>query len=180
MEGGIDAWEGVVSTGGYDHGLWTLKDVRRPVDVISLALALEEGSRIFYSRVGEIFSDGEGKRLFGALVKAEEAHKKKLAEAYSAMISGSGEEMPAEKEALKGFMEGPFSIDDTLKWVSTPGRTYLEVVELSMQVESDSLDFYLKVAGREELTPVRDILEELIGDEKAHLRRLGAHLEKTL
>jgi rubrerythrin len=179
MEGGIDAWRGVVATGGYDHGLWTLKGVRRSVDVISLALALEEGARIFYGRVREILPDGEAKGLFGSLVKAEEEHKRRLAEAYSAMASGSGEEIPAENETLKGFMEGPFSIDETLKWVSAPGRTYLEVVELSMQVESDSLDFYLKIAGREEFTPVRDILEDLIRDEKAHLRRLGAHLEKA-
>lgn len=179
MAGGIDAWKGTVATGEYDHGLWTLKGVQRSVDVISLAMALEEGARIFYGRVRDILPDEEAKELFGALVKAEEEHKRKLAEAYKAMVTGSGEEIPGASETVKGYMEGPFSIDETLKWVSAPGRTYLEVLELSMQVESDSLDFYLKIAGKEEFTPVREILEELIREEKAHLRRLGAHLEKT-
>ena len=53
-------------------------------------------------------------------------------------------------------------------------------VRLAMQFESNALDLYLKITDREEFAPVKDVLEGVIGDEKAHLKRLGELLEREV
>ena len=49
-----------------------------------------------------------------------------------------------------------------------------------MQMETNSLDLYLRMLERPGLEPIGTILAEIIGEEKAHLRSLGALLEKKL
>ena len=180
LAGGIDAWEGAVATGGPEAGLEVLAEVRVAVVVLSVALALEEGSRVFYAAVGEVVDDGEWKELFGALVKAEEAHKASLAEACRTMIPEEGCEIPLDRGGLESRMEGAVGIEESLDWVRAEGRTPREILELSMQVEANSLDLYLRIARRPEFTPVREVLQVLIDDEKAHLRKMGALLEREL
>ena len=96
------------------------------------------------------------------------------------MLTGSDCEIETGPAALEGYMEGGVGIDDTLAWVSAPGRSTFEVLELAMQFESNALDLYLKITDREEFAPVKDVLEGVIGDEKAHLKRLGELLEREV
>ena len=157
-----------------------LEGVRYAVDILPVALALEEGARIFYGTVGEILDDAEAGEIFAALVKAEERHKGKLVEACRVMMPDVQCEIPAGEEGLRGFMEGAVRIDEALEWVRSKKDHPVEILDLAMQMEANSLDFYLKVAGRSEFTPVRGILDELIADEKGHLKRLGRLLEKRI
>jgi len=156
-----------------------LEGVRYAVDILPIALALEEGARIFYGAVGEMLDDAESSAVFAALVKAEEKHKGKLVEACAVMMPDTRCEIPAGEEGLKGFMEGAARIDEAIAWARSRKDSPLKILELSMQMEANSLDFYLKVAGRSEFTPVKATLDELIEDEKAHLKRLAALLEKS-
>jgi rubrerythrin len=157
-----------------------LKGVRYAVDILPVALALEEGARIFYGAVGEMLDDAEAKEVFSALVTAEEGHKRKLVEACLVMMPDVRCEIPDGEDGLKGFMEGAVRIDEALEWARSKKDHPAEVLDLAMQLEANSLDFYLKVAGRSEFTPVRGTLDGLIADEKAHLRWLGSLLEKRV
>ena len=180
MDGGIDAWKGLVATGEYSDGLWMLEKIGKSDEVLALARTLEEGSRVFYGRVAEVLPDTEAKRVFSALVEAEKEHARRIDEACRKAMPEAACELPEEARGLEGYMEGAVGIDRTLAWVSEPGRSTFEVLELAMQFESNALDLYLKIAGREEFAPVREVIEGVIGDEKAHLKRLGALLEKNL
>jgi rubrerythrin len=157
-----------------------LEGVRYAVDILPIALALEEGARIYYDGVGTLLADAEAGELFAALVEAEEGHKGKLVEACRVMMPDVRCEIPAGEEGLKGFMEGAVRIDEALDWARSRKGHPAEILDLAMQLEANSLDFYLKVAGRSEFTPVRDTLNKLIADEKSHLKWLGALLEKKI
>jgi rubrerythrin len=176
----MDAWNGVVATGEYSRGLELLEGVRYAVDILPIALALEEGARLFYASVGEMLQSDEAAGVFAALVRAEEEHKRKLAEACRLVIPDTRCEIPTGEEGLKGYMEGAVRIDEALAWARSRKDSLLELLDLSMQMEANSLDFYLKIAGRSEFTPVREVLEGLIEDEKGHLRRLAALLEESV
>ncbi len=180
MEGGIDAWKGIVATGEYEEGFWMLEKIGRAEEVLALARTLEEGSRVFYSRVAEVLPGDEEKGIFSALAGAEREHVRRIDEACRKAMPDAPCELPAEGRGLEGYMEGGAGIDQALAWVSAPGRSTFEVLELAMQFESNALDLYLKIADREEFAPVRDVLEGVIDDEKAHLKRLGEVLEKHL
>jgi rhodanese-related sulfurtransferase/rubrerythrin len=180
LDGGMDAWNGIVATGEYSRGLELLEGVRSAVDILPLALALEEGARLFYAGVGKMLQGDEAAGVFAALVKAEEEHKRKLTEACRVLIPDTRCEIPTGEEGLRGYMEGAVRIDEALDWARSRRGSRLELLDLSMQMEANSLDFYLKIAGRSEFTPVREVLDELIEDEKDHLRRLAALLEESV
>jgi rubrerythrin len=179
LAGGIDAWQGLVATGGYTQGMDLLGGVRYAVDILPIALALEEGACLFYSAAGELLDDAEAGELFAALVEAEEGHKGRLVEACRVMMPDVQCEIPAGEEGLKGFMEGAVRIDEALEWARSRKEHPAEILDLAMQLEANSLDFYLKVAGRSEFIPVRETLDKLIADEKSHLKWLGSLLEKN-
>ncbi len=180
LDGGIDAWHGTVATGGYRQGMEVFAEVRVALDVLPLALALEEGSRAFYAEAGKAVDEGEWQEVFRELVKAEEHHKERLLEASRAMTPPQSGEIPLEGKPAEGRMEGAVRLDEALQWVRSAERTPLEILELAMQVEANSLDLYLKVAGLPQFAPVREVLDVLVGDEKRHLARLGALLEAHL
>jgi rubrerythrin len=76
-------------------------------------------------------------------------------------------------------MEGVIRIDRAVAWATAPGRSTRDVLDLAMQVEANSLDLYLKLVRREDLAPLRPLLERLVGEEKAHLAGLGKRLEEV-
>lgn len=176
----MDAWKGLVATGEYSQGMDFLEGVRTAADILPVALALEEGARIFYGAAADLFDDPEAKATFTALVRAEENHRRKLVEACAVMMPDTRCEIPSGEEGLRGFMEGAVRIDEALEWARREKRRPLEILELAVQMEANSLDFYLKVAAREEFAPIGTVLEELIEDEKGHLRRLADLLERNV
>jgi rubrerythrin len=157
-----------------------LEGVRYAVDVLPVALALEEGARIFYEAVAELLDDPEAEKIFRTLVRAEEAHKDTLVKACAVMMPEARCEIPTGEEGLQGFMEGAARVDEALEWARSKKGKPFEILDLAMQMEANSLDFYLKVAGRSEFAPVREALQGLVDDEKNHLARLAALLERTL
>lgn len=180
MEGGIDAWNGFVATGPPDQGLFLLNDLEEPGSVLSLALALEEGSRVFYTAVAALLEDVPSKDTFSALAAAETRHKKQIAAACREVFPGtlcasSGE----ERSEGEDYMEGPFKTHEMIEWSKAPGRTPFEILDASMQVEANSLDFYLKISSLEKFAGVKSLLLSIVEEEKFHLKRIAETLEKA-
>jgi rubrerythrin len=180
MEGGIDAWHGFVATGPPEQGLFLLDKLENPDDILSLALDLEEGSRSFYAAVAAMLEDEPSKETFKALAAAEAEHKKKLEaacrEAFPASSCASGAE---GKSSGGDYTEGAFKAAELTEWSKSPGRTPFEILDLSMQVEANSLDFYLKISSTDTCAAVKKILLSIIEEEKFHLKRIAEALEKA-
>jgi hypothetical protein len=82
MEGGLHAWQGLTATGEPEAGMAFFTSGGPPEEHISLAWALEEGSRRFYASLAATIVDREAAKLFTDLTAAEEGHKSTLIGLY--------------------------------------------------------------------------------------------------
>lgn len=180
MAGGIDAWNGLVSRGEVDQGIYLIEGNEGPEEVISLAYGLEEGAYRFYRGLSEKSSDAETKDLFDTLAKAEVHHKERLWEKYQAVAKKPVTREAFESGIVAETMEGGRTADQVLAqypaWISDPR----ESLQLAMSLETDALDLYLRMAGKSEDDEAKTVFFDLADEEKKHLRRLGEFLRGKL
>jgi sulfur-carrier protein adenylyltransferase/sulfurtransferase len=177
LDGGIMAWNGQVAAGDYRVGMYLLEGRKTEEELISLAWSLEEGSRMFYEKAEEMTSDQEAKDIFRNLAKAEEKHKSNIREAYK-MIAGKDfrEDFP-DDGSLKGIMEGGVQVEDIIGFLRGKDRTVRDSVEVSMELETNALDLYIKMLREIEDKNSQRIFASLIEEERHHLSMLGELLE---
>lgn len=180
MEGGIQAWEGITATGPPHQGMFLLAGVTVDGDLLRLAGDLEEGARLFYEAVRDVLSDDFSKGVFQSLAVAEEGHRRQLIEACREFFPGTDCETPLAGKGAFVHTEGAFRLDDLTAWCREPGRETFAILELAMQVEANSLDFYLKLLAAPEYSFLGKILGPLVADEKKHLEKLGSLLERQV
>jgi rhodanese-related sulfurtransferase/rubrerythrin len=180
LEGGIAAWKGEVATGEYEQGLSLLKGRETTEELISLAWALEEGSRVFYEKAVDLTSDRESMDLFRRLAEAEAKHKKNILETYRMVAGEKSSADFLEKESLRGVMEGGAQVEDVIAFLREKDRTLQDLIEVSMQVEANALDLYVRMRRGIKNDSAEKVFSSLIAGEKGHLERLGALLGKKL
>lgn len=173
IKGGIEAWHGLRATGEYDAGMYLIEGKKTLEEFLSLAWSLEDGTRIFYETVKEVIADKESGMLFDALVKAEEMHKATVLEAYRHIRKDEEGSRKFPEQPLAGVMESGVSVDEAVAWVKGRDRDPRDILEFSMQLETNSLDFYLKALRETEDKEIQKTFHSLIDEEKRHLARLG-------
>ncbi len=181
MEGGIRAWEGFVAEGLPDAGMAYFPKGASPLELITLAWTLEAGSGKFYSNVAGMLQ-GKTKDLFAELVKAEEHHKESLNRLYAQFAGTDADQgfpgsMAAEEKA-GDLMEGGMLVSEALEWIR--GKDPAQIVELAMALETNSYDLYLKMGRTVSGEDAQEIFRSLAAEEKKHLERLAAELEKMI
>ena len=174
MDGGFQAWQGNVATGAPDAGMWWFQDARDPVDYISLAWILEEGAKLFYTRMADQFAPDDAAALFKSLAAAEAHHKDTLRNLYSELTGREGDPLSPDEVAAHDTMEGGVSLTKVLAWAD--GRQAIDVIELAVAMEVNAYDLYLKVGQGLESQESRSILLGLAQEEKVHLDRLNEAL----
>jgi rubrerythrin len=60
------------------------------------------------------------------------------------------------------------------------GKSITEILELSVALETNSYDLYLNMERRLKDQPSAEVFRVLSGEEKEHLERLSALLEKRM
>jgi sulfur-carrier protein adenylyltransferase/sulfurtransferase len=176
MQGGIKAWEGLVAQGPPEAGMAYFVDAVKPEELTMLAWMLEEGSRMFYVRLDDYLKDEDARRLFQGLAKAEEGHKRALAELHKTFSGGRTieEGLPAGRDEI---MEGGIRLDDALLWARE--RDVPSILEFAISLETNAYDLYLKMERKLE-GDAKKVFLLLSDDEKRHLDRLAALLEKKV
>lgn len=180
MDGGITAWKGLVATGDYTSGLFLLEGRKTVEELISLAWSLEDGTRMFYGQARDVVSDAEAKQIFISLIKAEQKHKENLLNAYRQLQGKDISEEEFITDIAKGYMESGISVQDALLWLKDKKREIRDVLEFSMQIETNSLDLYSKILRQIEDEQAKNVFHGLIKDENSHLSRLGRLLGSTV
>ena len=182
MEGGIRAWHGLVAEGIPEAGMAYFSPATRPEEMIALAWLLEDGSLKFYESLVKMMEEQEAKGLFQSLKRSEENHKATLWKMYEE-ISGKvpAPEFPdtvISKEPRGDVMEGGMSVSEALKW--SKGKTLKDILELSMSLETNSYDLYLKMDRKVEGRNAKHVFKTLCEEEKNHLGQLTSLFNKTL
>jgi rubrerythrin len=181
MEGGINAWEGLVASGPLEAGMAYFTDKDRPEKLIGLAWLLEEGARRFYNGIEEMIEDKESINLFKELGAAEVRHKLMLIKLYRDLPGSEAEsEFPGSlaSEELSEVMEGGMHIGEALK--RAEGKDILEILDFSIAFETNSYDLYIKMERTMNEKTSKKIFKALSIEEKIHLERLTSLLEDRL
>ena len=182
MQGGINAWKGLVAEGAPQSGMAYFSSATKPEQLIALAWLLEDGSRKFYSDLAAEMKDQEAKALFKELTTAEERHQASLLRLYkefSGISSDSG--FPGSVISLENegdVMEGGMRLSEVLQWAKGKGVT--EILELSISSETNSYDLYVKLERQIEDQRSAQVFHALSGEEKQHLERLSSLLESKI
>ena len=154
MEGGIRAWKGLVAEGIPEAGMAYFSPATRPEEMIALAWLLEDGSLKFYESLTKMMEDRETKGIFQNLKRSEENHKTTLWKMYEEISRKTPtHEFPdtvISKEPRGDVMEGGMLVSEALKW--SEGKTSKEILELSISLETNSYDLYLKMERKYKTT----------------------------
>ena len=182
MGGGIRAWQGFVAEGIPEAGMAYFSPAARPEEMIALAWLLEDGSRKFYESLTKMMEDRETKGIFQNLKRSEENHKTTLWKMFEE-ISGKAPapEFPdtvISKEPRGDVMEGGMLVSEALQW--SKGKNLRDILELSMALESNSYDLYLKMERKVEGRNAKQIFRTLSEEEKKHLEQLTSLFNNRL
>lgn len=180
MEGGINAWNGLVAKGAPEAGMAYFDPAHKPEELIALAWLLEEGSRKFYEEMSRKEKDQEVVPLFQQLLADEQSHKAALFKLYQA-IPGQEPDPDFPKSLIHTepgveYLEGGMILTEALAWVQ--GKDLGEALTLSISLEVNAIDLYIKMERKLDEEKSKRLFQTLSNQERNHLRRLSAALEK--
>ena len=182
MEGGIRAWKGLVAEGTPESGIAYFSPATKPEEMIALAWFLENGSRRFYAALAHTIEEPDVADLHRELARAEERHQTTLLDLYREFVGlMPHNEFPRSVISVEhedDVMEGGMRVSEGLEWVE--GKDVTQILELSLALEANSYDLYLNMERRLKGKPSARVFAVLSGEEKQHLERLGALLEKRI
>jgi sulfur-carrier protein adenylyltransferase/sulfurtransferase len=182
MKGGINAWEGRVAEGVPEAGVAYFSSAAQPEELLGLAWLLEDGSRKFYGEMASLSKDGQAAALFQELSNGEQKHQASLVDLYKELLG-----RPFDSEYLKNLigekasderMEGGMLLREAVQWAGK--KAVREILELSISLESNAYDLYLKMQRRMEPESAKKVFKVLSAEEKQHLEQIASLLEKKL
>jgi len=183
MEGGIRAWDGMVAYGAPEAGMAYFSPADSAEDIVGLAWSLEEGSKLYYQGVADLFpDDAEARKMFEGLVAAEKNHEEHLLETYES-LTGARPDFTRLREKFReslggAFMEGGIKVEEGLAW--TRGKGVVDSLELAMSMEINAYDLYIKMSRAIEDEQARHIFKKLSEEEQVHLKKLAALLDRRV
>ena len=179
MEGGIRAWEGLVTSRPPESGIAYFSQATKPEEMVALAWFLENGSRRFYAELGRRLEEPDSD-LYAELASAEERHQATLLDLYREFVGTPPHDgFPKSVISVENeddVMEGGMRVTEALQWVQ--GKSTTEILELSLALETNSYDLYLIMERKLHDQPSSRVFRDLSGEEKQHLERLSSLLEE--
>ena len=176
----MSAWQGLKAVGPAEVGLALITGDETPEEIIILAYGMEEGLRAFYSEMASQGRDQEVGGLFGRLSGIEVKHKEKLFELYKTFEEDVPDTETFEKRVIPKVMEGGVTVEEFLEMNKPALQTVPDVINVSMTIEAQALDLYLRYSVNSEDEKTKKVLYGIAEEEKAHLRLLGNLLDKKV
>ena len=181
LDGGMLNWQHEVITGIPEEHPELVTGNEDVGAILRLALTLEQGAFEFYTKAHETTKDPQVSQAFQKLARMEERHRELLYEQYS-LLPGLGEVPPIEQlQAESGYMEGGLKIIDELEKLEK--RAFmddLEALEMALENEYRSYDFYKRAAELVSDRKARGLLYAFAGEERNHITTLLHRIEEPI
>ncbi len=173
LQGGIKAWNGLVAEGPVELNMDMITGDETPPQIIKLAYAMEQSLGEFYNIAKTKTDNYSVVNLLDKLASIEEKHKQYLLELYNEI-----ETVPMTMEAFDGqaagqIMEGGFRINEFMEHNEKFLSEEESLLDLSMMLETQALDLYLRFADKAENEHAQRVLHKIGDEEKQHLIALG-------
>jgi sulfur-carrier protein adenylyltransferase/sulfurtransferase len=149
-----------------------------PTQIIRIAYGMEQSVGDFYRLVKEQIEDAGVKELLTSLAQIEERHKDYLFGLYTAADPFPTDKTAFEAEVETAVMEGGFSAGEFMSKNAKFLTSVANVLDLSMMLEAQALDLYMRFAQKAENSETKDILHKIGEEEKIHLESLGRLRDK--
>jgi len=177
LKGGIKAWQGVKAVGPVELNLDLIRGDETPGEMIVLAYGMEEALRRFYLYFGQQRAEGRLTELFKTLSGVEEKHQALLREAWLGLMPSSREADQLAATASSQVLEGGFKFDEFVRENEPRLNSETEILELTLMLETQALDLYLRFAAKVGEGDTKKILYRLGDEEKGHLAALSRLLD---
>jgi rhodanese-related sulfurtransferase/rubrerythrin len=175
MDGGIQHWDYEILTGLPKEMPELITGKEEIGDIMMIALKSEKGSFEFYLREADKLTYQKAKEMFQRLAQIEQQHMKRIYDLYGTVLGKDS--LPAfdqlKTELTTEYLEGGIEINKAL--LSMEQREFkdeLEVLEVALEKEYTSYDFYKRTAGSMGETDTRALLHELASEERNHIDHL--------
>jgi sulfur-carrier protein adenylyltransferase/sulfurtransferase len=173
LAGGIAAWNGLAAEGPVGLNLELIRGDETPEQMLRIAYGMEASVGHFYRTIKSMTPDQELGQLAERLATVEDKHKAFLME-HLRNLAGREEVGLAQDGADdSSVMEGGFKPEELIQ----KNRSLLESVpamlDLSMMLETQALDLYLRFVEKSEQEETRKVLYLIADEEKQHLAALG-------
>ncbi|MBN1105146.1 MAG: sulfurtransferase [Deltaproteobacteria bacterium] len=177
LTGGIKAWQGQKAAGPAELGMILLTGHETPTDILILAYGMEEGLRGFYETIAGKSQDEALSSLLSRLAGIEAGHKARLHRLYLTFDPGPREQEDFEDKVVSKNMEGGFTSEEFVEHNKAALQSASHVLDLSMMLETQALDLYMRYSQKSRDDRTRSVLYGLAEEEKAHLATLGRFID---
>ncbi len=143
-------------------------------EIIDIAIGIETNGLAFYTSLMKVEKDEVIRGAYKYLADAEEQHVK----TFQGMLNTLGDFKPPEMYTeeydiyLRNLVDSVvFTNDQVARKLAENARSSSEAMQIALGAEKDSILFYLEMRDLVR-THDRDLVSNIIEEEKSHLRRL--------
>jgi rhodanese-related sulfurtransferase/rubrerythrin len=170
LDGGILDWSYETITGIPERRPQLITEAADVKDILTLAIKLEKGSWEFYMAARDKVEQPHMKETFQTLVNAEEGHMRRLHQQAGSLL---GEGILPSFDGLRSelkveHMEGGIEINPALARLDENFADDMEALEIAIEKEYTSYDFYKRTAMLVENLDAKTLLHELALEERNH------------
>ncbi len=173
LKGGIQAWEGEKAEGPVELHLELIRGEETPADIIRVAYGMEHSLGELYRNLQATAGDKEVSELLARLASLEDRHKEYLLDLHTKMELPNMDRESLEASLAPEVAEGGFDIEELLKQNREFLKDVPSLLDLSMMLETQALDLYLRFSQKVEADEAKKVLYRIADEEKKHLKWLG-------
>jgi rubrerythrin len=147
--------------------------------VLKNAIAMELDGKDFFERASKAMKHARAKEMFASLIRQEQKHVEIISEELRRLGAGAGWASLAEMRSSAPRMpqSSVFRDRQASRLRLKEGVGELEVLQVGINVEKRSIDFYRRAALKASDPRAREVFDWLVGQEAGHLTILSAEYD---